>query len=173
MIVRKLSCEDGDAFKRLRLEAVVESPTSLGRTYEEIEDMSAEDVRNQVNPSQDIAVFGAFVDGELIAIVGLRREPMEKVRHKVNVWGVYTKRVFRNQGISGRLLAAAVNEAKSNFKATILTLTVNADNVTAKALYSSFGFKVYGRHQKSLLVNGTYVHEEFMMMDLDEKADPS
>jgi ribosomal protein S18 acetylase RimI-like enzyme len=166
MDVRKLSRLDGSAFKRLRLEAVQNSPASFARTYEEVESVTVEEFGELTHPSENQVIFGGFSNEELVAIVGLRRESSIKTRHKANIWGVYTSTQYRNRGISRKLLAAAIEEAKSGFEATVLTLAVNVDNLPAKAMYLSFGFCVFGCCPKSLLVDGAYVNEELLMLDV-------
>jgi ribosomal protein S18 acetylase RimI-like enzyme len=46
-------------------------------------------------------------------------------------------------------------------------LTVTAGNDTALAMYEAFGFRVYGREPRALLVDGVFFDDLHMVREVD------
>ncbi len=86
MPLRRLNTQDIFIYRELRLQALQESPTAFGSSYEEESqyntDISAIRLRNPKDP--DAAVFGAFGEGEsgpLLGMLGFAREGRLKRAH--------------------------------------------------------------------------------------------
>jgi len=116
--------------------------------------------------TDDQIVFGTFLDRELVGIAGLRREPLEKVRHKALLWGVFIRPDWRRGGLARRLLSHAVSYARTSGVLQI-HLCVNAENVRARALYDALGFASFGREPRALRVGDRFFDEEHMVLRLD------
>jgi ribosomal protein S18 acetylase RimI-like enzyme len=168
MMIRALSAHNADAFKALRLEAVREAPLSFSPSVEEIEGMSADYCRAQLNAFEYRTVYGAWSRNQLVGIIGLSRDPARKLRHRANVWGLYTKPSYRAQGIARALMQAVLDAANASADITTLTLGVHTENAAAKSLYASFGFAACGILRNALCVDGVYVHEEQMVLELTQ-----
>jgi ribosomal protein S18 acetylase RimI-like enzyme len=166
MIIRRLKLDDASDFKALRIEAAQKSPESLYPDEEELTRLPMSEIEKQVVGSPFQLVFGAFLAGQLISIAGLRREAMRKLRHRAVICNVYTKEAHRGKGIARKLMNVVLSEARSNTEITMLNLSVHSQNAAAKALYASLGFVCYGTQHNTLLVNGQYVHEEQMELNL-------
>jgi RimJ/RimL family protein N-acetyltransferase len=167
MLIRKLNVTDAEAFKALRIAAVQESPLSFYPSATELDAMPIEEFLAQLNTEVGNTAFGAWMNGELFAIVGLQRDGREKLRHKVNIVGVYTSPVHRGHGIARQLVFTALEEARSLPGVVLATLSVYTNNYVAKSLYASFGFRSWGIERKSMLVNGEFLDEEHMSLMLD------
>lgn len=50
-----------------------------------------------------------------------------------------------------------------------INLTVGHNNKSAKKLYQSVGFELYGTERHSLKINGQYIDEDLMVLFLDKK----
>ena len=116
----------------------------------------------EIGPSEFRTVYGAFDNGKLIGTVGIWRDAVKKMRHRANVWGVYTRGCYRGQGVSRQFLHIAIDDIRSSCNVEVLYLSVHSRNSAAKALYKSIGFETYGLQRYSMLVHGEYVDEELM-----------
>lgn len=163
MVIRLLVPDDAPAFQELRLSALQESPTSFVATYEEEQDLPLETVATRLAATRDTCVVGAFDDGRLVGIAGMRREDRRKLAHKAMLWGVYVSPEFRNRGVARQLVAHALAYAAGMPGISKVYLGVNAANPHAMALYESFGFEPYGQENGFMLVDGVPQDEVFML----------
>ena len=164
--IRLLQEEDWAAFQQLRIHATVESPLAIWPTRDEEAGRTPAEVRARIAPTAFQVVFGAFAGHELVAIAGVRREPLAQVAHKAMVWGVYVHPAQRRGGLARRLLDAACAHARAQGVLQI-HLAVNAENPRALALYESLGFTAYGREPRALCVDGVCYDEILMALPLD------
>jgi ribosomal protein S18 acetylase RimI-like enzyme len=86
-------------------------------------------------------------------------------RHVLQVNGIGVDPAYRRRGIARALLDAAIAEARSR-GARRLTLRVFAPNTAARALYESAGFEVEGVLRGEFLLEGAYVDDVLMALDL-------
>ncbi|MFC7421515.1 GNAT family N-acetyltransferase [Iodobacter arcticus] len=163
MQIRKLTPDDAAVLKAIRLEAVQDSPPSFMPNAEEVRARSIESFSQLLSDPQD-AVYGVFVEAELIAIAGLRKNCAAKLKHKANIFGVYTQAAQRKKGIARRLLLTLLDDAYSDPHIVQITLSVNIENKSAKALYYALGFELYGFEKNAMLVDGVFVHEEHLVL---------
>ena len=164
--IRLLQEDDWAPFQQLRVQATVESPLAIWPTHEEEARRTPAEVRARIAPTAFQAVFGAFTGHDLVAIAGVRREPLAQVAHKAMLWGVYVHPAHRRGGLARRLLDAACAHARAQ-GALQIHLAVNADNLRALALYESLGFIAYGREPRTLCVGGVFYDEILMVLPLD------
>jgi ribosomal protein S18 acetylase RimI-like enzyme len=166
---RPLEEDDVHAYRALRLHAIADSPTSIWQTHAEQEARPEADLRAALRQTPNQVVYGAFDGGELVAIAGLRREVLQKTRHKAMVWGVFVAPGYRKLGVARELLAHLRQFAQREGVLQIV-LSVNAENVKARALYASLGFTVFGREPRALQVDGLFYDEEHMVLPLDGQS---
>ena len=164
--IRLLQEDDWAAFQQLRVQATVESPLAIWPTRDEEAGRAPAEVRARIAPTAFQAVFGAFAGDELVAIAGVRREPLAQVAHRAMLWGVYVHPAHRRGGLARRLLAATCAHARAQGVLQI-HLAVNARNPRALALYESLGFVPYGREPRTLRVDGVFYDEILMALPLD------
>jgi ribosomal protein S18 acetylase RimI-like enzyme len=170
MRIRKLTVNDAAALKAIRLEAVQDSPASFMPNAEEIRARTIESFSQLLSDPND-SVYGVFIETQLIAIAGLRRNGATKLKHKANIFGVYTQAAQRKKGIARRLLLTLLDDAYSDPHIVQITLSVNTENNNAKALYYALGFEPYGLEKNAMLVDGVFVHEEHLVRDIPSRIE--
>ena len=89
MNVRILERGDAEAYQSLRLAGLQECPSAFASSFAEESGLGLEVVAERLSPSADGVVLGAFADADLAGMVGVHREPLAKLAHKANVWGMY------------------------------------------------------------------------------------
>jgi len=89
-------------------------------------------------------------------MVGLFRQQGLKVRH---IWGMYVTPEGRGHGAARALMLAAIARASTMPDLEQLTLTVVTTNETARNLYLSLQFKVYGVEPDALKLGDRFFDE--------------
>jgi ribosomal protein S18 acetylase RimI-like enzyme len=122
-------------------------------------------------PAPDAAfdTEGALViemDGAVAGYVSLRpATPLESNRHVIYVRGLAVTPAFQGRGV-GRALVEAAAAAARQGGARRLTLRVLSTNDAARALYESCGFVVEGVLRGEFLLDGRYVDDVLMALEL-------
>ena len=163
---RKLDGADAEAWASLRREALETHPLVFGSSVPADPTALVDFVLKQLASSDGSAVLGAFVDGLLIGIVGIRRDAGAKERHKAFVWGMYVTAAMRRRGAGDLLLRAAIQLARSWTGVEQIHLAVTEDAEEARRLYEKNGFREWGREPRSLCWDGRCVDETHMILDL-------
>lgn len=165
--IRPLAAPDAAAFRQIRLQAISDSPSAVWPTYEEEAKRTVKEIEARILRTDTQVVFGAFIDRELVGIAGLRREPLDQVRHKAVLWGVFVSPDWRREGLARKLFARVQSFAREEGVLQI-QLCVNAENVRARNLYRSLGFESFGVEPRAMRVGDKYFGEEHMVLGLDE-----
>jgi ribosomal protein S18 acetylase RimI-like enzyme len=154
MNIRRLSPSDAPQFQALRLAALVDRPDAFVTSHVEEKDLplSAFEARLVEHPGQ--AVFGAFDGDALVGMAGLAREVLLQTRHKGHLWGMYVAPPARGHGVARELMQAALAHARRTPGIAKVTLSVDAANVAAIALYESLGFVVFAREADAVRLDG-------------------
>lgn len=164
--IRPLTAADAAAFRQIRLQAIADAPSAVWTTHEEEAGRSTAEIEARIGRTDTQVAFGAFADGVLVGIAGLRREPLRQVVHKALLWGVFVRPGWRREGLARRLLSSILALARDEGVLQI-HLCVNAENVRARQLYRSLGFTAYGLEPRSLRVGDRFFDEEHMVLRLD------
>lgn len=172
MKVRPLDPADARAYQRLRLLALQESPAAFSASHADEAGRSMDEVATRITPAADgsICTFGIFEQEELAGFVALIHPQREKLRHAVELAGMYVSPAFRRRGFGRALLQAAVGHARSIAGVRQVRLGVNVTNTRARALYRSIGFASCGVEPDALQVGGTFYGEERYVLRLDPLA---
>jgi ribosomal protein S18 acetylase RimI-like enzyme len=165
--IRPLDTGDATAFRRIRLKAISDSPSAVWPTYEEEAKRTVEEIEARIQRKSTQVVFGAFIDSKLVGIAGLRREPLEQVKHKAVLWGVFISPDRRREGVARKLISSVPSFARDEGVLQI-QLCVNAENDRAQSLYRSLGFKPFGLEPRAMRVGAKYFDEEHMVLRLDD-----
>lgn len=160
-MIKLLTQNDWLQWKALRLEALQNSPAIFGSTFEEESLLSDQEFKNRLTKN---AIFGAFVENQLVGCAGLYTLGQLKTKHRCILWGMYIQPEHRGKGIANGLVQAVIDCAKS--RATQLHLSVVTTNLIAIALYEKHGFRIYGTEPKSLKSGDEFYDEHLMILDL-------
>ena len=173
--IRVLDEDDAPAFRRLRLRALRDHPDAFGQAFDEALALPVDDYARRLREGRltgSAFVLGAFLDGQLVGIVGCLHEQGRKARHKARIWGMYVAAEARGRGVGRALLAATIERAREWAEVEQVRLTVVTENVAARRLYESFGFQPYGLERGALKLDGRYLDEQYLVLRLREPGSP-
>ena len=157
--IRALTEDNIEDFQHLRLRGLKEYPDSFGLSSETV----ADKLRRAAG-SQDDFTLGAYLDGELVGMVGLYRDSGgEKMRHKGHVWGMYVPSKRQGQGIGRTLMRELLARAALLPGLEQVHLAVVTRQEPARGLYASLGFETYGVEPNSLIIDGERLDEAHMV----------
>lgn len=165
MELRILKPSDANNYRCIRLEALQNSPEAFASSYEEEKERQVEKYIKQIQ-SKDSFTIGAFEKGTLFGVITLIKEPLFKLKHKASIVAMYVSPEKRGIGIGKDLLTEVIKNANDLEGIEQIYLTVVTKNETAKRLYSSMGFEVFGTEKKALKCDNTYFDEAHMVLFL-------
>ncbi|MBU8880482.1 GNAT family N-acetyltransferase [Bacillus sp. FJAT-29790] len=165
MNIRLLKPSDANDYRKVRLEALKNHPEAFASSYEEEVETSAEVYESRFL-SVDSFTFGAFESEKLIGTVTLLKENKLKLKHRANIVAMYVSAEKRRMGTGKALITAALEKAKEVKGIEQVYLSVVSANESAKKLYSSFGFEVFGEDKRALKIGNTYYDDEHMVLFL-------
>lgn len=170
MYIRVLDEQDAKNYQELRLHALQNNPEAFGSTYEREIHFTLDMVAERIKPKKGTFVLGAADEsGALIGTVSFVRESSLKTAHKGNVYAMYVAHDQRGQGLGKKLLNELIRRVAEIDGVEQINLAVISTNESAKKLYESLGFIVYGVERNALKYNGQYYDEDLMVRRLDEK----
>ena len=164
--VRRVAPDEAAALWKLRHEALEQEPLSFSESVEEFRAKTVDEYREQLCTREDNYVVGAFDGVKLVAMAGFYRELREKRCHKGHIWGVYVLAEHRGKGVARMVLKKLLDNARALPGLERVLLTVTAPQQQARRLYMSLGFRSFGIEPRALRVTGSYVDEEYMILDL-------
>ena len=140
-----LTPKDAEAFHTIRILSLRTDPESYIRSLAEEERESLESIARRIcntTIGSEKFVVGAYVEKKLIGTSAFYREEWENLRHKGELWGVYVKQEFRNQGIARQLVSRTIELSKSIDGIEQINLEVSGS--MQKKFYESLGFVSWG-----------------------------
>jgi ribosomal protein S18 acetylase RimI-like enzyme len=161
MNIRKLTPEDWEMYKKIRLEALQKDASAFGSSYDESVGRTDEEWKKKLERPKSF-VFAIEDGSEHIGMAAAYQEEGEIVSHVAYVWGVYVRESFRGKGIGKKLLKVVLDEIQRNPKIEKANLNVNKNQIAAVKLYESLGFQIAGTLHRELKVNGEYFDEYVM-----------
>ena len=160
-------------YKALRLRALREHPDAFMETPEAFEARSVESINERMKESETRGGFtlvAEIPERGLVGTASLGIGFTPKDSHRGLVWGVYVAPEARGLGIARLLMKEVIERASCNPTLRNIHLSVVRSNNQALSLYESLGFMRYGVDVDALYVNGEYLSEVLMAMDLREPA---
>ncbi len=165
MFIRELKPEDAELFQKSRLEALQNSPTAFGASYEDEVNLPTSFYSDRIKISTSI-YFAAFENDRIVGTVCLITNERVKTRHRATVVSVYVYPECRGQGVGKMLMSAVIEKAKEMGFIEQIELTVVTSEEPALALYKKMGFEIYATEPHSLKYNEKYYDEHFMIKNI-------
>lgn len=162
VLIRRLSTDEIDVFRHIRLEALSREPSSFASRFEDWSNLSDEEWRQRFNKP----VFVAFLDDQPVGMMGLSRQHPSKMAHRATLVGVYVRKSERGTGIAENLLKAIADYATS-VRVLQLELAVSVENPAAMRFYQRQGFAEVGRIPGGFLDDDQEIDEVIMMRRLN------
>ncbi|WP_210640555.1 GNAT family N-acetyltransferase [Pseudomonas sp. Tri1] len=165
MNIRRLRAGDAQAYRELMLQAYALHPQAFTSHFNERAALPINWWESRLTSRFDV-LLGAFVESELVGIVGLALESREKARHKAMLFGMYVTATHCHRGLGFQLVQAALDEARRHSFLRLVQLTVTAGNDPAVKLYQRCGFVLYGLEPMAIRVGDEYLDKIHMWLEL-------
>lgn len=164
MQIRRLSPEDAQAFRALRLRALREHPQAFTSSHEEDAQVPLQVTAARLDSPRH-SFWGAFHGQELVGMLGLERETRAKNRHKATVVAMYVAPEAAGRGVGRQLLEALLAQARGE-RLESLVLTVTEGNDSARRLYERCGFRSFGIEPRAIKLGERAYAKNHMVLDL-------
>ena len=134
IVVRELGPDDWELRRRLRLAALLDSPSAFSSTYEET--VARDDAQWRAWPSRGGAIFGAWLADEPIGMVGIGSA---QDADTADLFAMWVAPDARGSGAADVLIRAAIEWAVGKKLASV-RLEVAPGNARAERVYVRHGF---------------------------------
>ena len=158
--IRKLAPSRWKDYKRLRLEALKESPLAFGSAFEEEAALGVAEWKKRMKNTY-FAMAGETPVG--MVVCSFNKEV--KFRHIAEIYSFYVRAGCRGKGIGNALLNHALRLAKNNSRITKVRLYVNDRQRAAVRMYERAGFAVVGRLEREMKVGSRF----YAMLVMEKK----
>lgn len=159
--IRHVQVDEVDAFRRIRLEALLSDPSSFASSYDDWTSLSVSEWQQRLKDP----VFIAFQDSAPVGITGLVRQRASKMAHRATIIMVYVRKNMRGAGLAKNLLDTVADYARG-IGVVQLELTVSAENPAAIGFYMREGFSEVGRIPGGFLHDGREIDDVIMIRRL-------
>jgi GNAT superfamily N-acetyltransferase len=164
ILIRPLGPDDAEAFRSLRLSALLTTPEAFGASHAEEAAQPLSVFEARLSPESPGQVFGAFLGDSLVGTAGFLATNSAKTRHKGKLWGVYVAPDVRGHGAGEKLVTAVIEHARRHV--LILQANVVTTNRAAYVLYEKLGFAPYGIESRGLCIDGVFHDEALLALEL-------
>lgn len=134
--IKKLTADDWEKFRELRLKGLQTDPESFARSYEEEVAYDADYWTTRL-ANTDRTYYVAEDGDRFVATATSNKYAQDTY----SIQAVYTLPEFRGKGLSETLITKLIDEAKQK-GAKKITLAVNQKNTNALSLYKKLGFTI-------------------------------
>lgn len=162
MTITKLPSSRWQDYKKLRLEAVEDSPQSFLATTEETNQETQAEWKNKI----ENMFFAIDEKDNLVGMIGCYQEKLTKQQHIANIVSFYIKPEYRRQGLGRELIKTAIDFAKTKKEIEKIQLGVITTQKPAIELYKSIGFATIGEQKKAIKVDDKFYNEYLMELYL-------
>lgn len=156
--IKKLTINDLEDFKTIRLSALFNAPQMFGSTYEREVNQPLEFFSY---PIENYAVFAAYVESKIVGLTVFSQNTGMKDKHKAQITSVYVLPEFRQKGIANQILNEVLRYGKQHTEQILLSVVES--NESAIKLYKKYGFQVYGTEPKAMKMNNQYDNNVLMI----------
>ena len=144
VLVRKVTAEDWEILRDIRLSALREAPTAFGSTYEDQVTFTKQDWLRRIANSCTFFAYLPEVDGRRPVGLAGGYQQTPGVAEVISMWGDPRARGRR---VGEALIDAVADWARTETDARTLHLWVTESNQSASRLYERCGFKPTGERQ--------------------------
>ncbi|MFT5286907.1 MAG: RimJ/RimL family protein N-acetyltransferase [Planctomycetota bacterium] len=145
MHIEFLNAKDVNRYRSLMLQAYEQAPDAFKSSVEERAAEPDSWWKKRIGePGGNGVAFGAFVEKELVGTVALQFSSKPKIKHRVQLIGMFVLPSSQGAGIGRALLEAAVQHARERDGTRSIVLTVTEGNAPAIYLYEACGFVAFG-----------------------------
>jgi ribosomal protein S18 acetylase RimI-like enzyme len=166
LTIRPFELSDLPRYIPLRLEALRDNPAAFASSYEDQRHDSEDTWRTRTQRFLDGTHARLFLaetpTHELVAMLGIDREPGSKVRHAAYIISVFVRPPYRRQHLVDRLLQPALDWAREH-DVSLLRLSVTTTNIPAIHCYTRLGFQITGTLEKYIRTPDNALHDEYLM----------
>lgn len=166
MEIRQLMEQDAEQYLTIRLEALKKNPEAFATSYEEEQNQSVNKYLDRFASPGSSYTFGAFDGQDLVGVVTLIQGQKRKLLHRATIVAMYVKEEKRGTGIGKVLVERAIQKARDLAGVEQVYLSVVTDNHSAKRLYTSLGFTIFGTEKNALKYCDIYYDEDHMVLFL-------
>jgi ribosomal protein S18 acetylase RimI-like enzyme len=169
ILIRPLVQDDAQPYRLLRLASLRDFQFAHGPDYEEavVKDVSW---HAQRLAKADYHWFGAFDgatdDAPLVGAICLRTQEGRRLRHSASVNSLMVREDYQGRGIARLLTTHLIGFARALGHIRQLTLEVNEQNVPARRLYDSVGFRQFGLEPDAIFHEGRYYAKQHLQLSL-------
>ncbi len=171
--IRTLTPADAESYRALRLEGIRAAPGAFWASYEEESAVPIETMQQRLAQTRFQIALGYFHGAQLVGMAALKREPIAKVHHRAQLWGVYVSPAARGGGVARQLVEALIAHARAIPELVQMTLNVQTSNAVAKGLYERLGFVTMGVERRSTRIDGEFHDEARMVLYFDQQETQS
>ncbi|WCO00331.1 GNAT family N-acetyltransferase [Psychroserpens ponticola] len=170
--IRKLSPNESNSYRELRLQCLKNYPTNFTSNYEDEkakEKLFFQPFIEQANSNN--FVIGAFYNNNLIGISGFQRYERLKIDHRGIIIQVYVKPQFQGKSVGINLIKFTLSEAFKIQGIEQVEIDVIESNTKAAKVYEKIGFAEYGIQKHFLKIENNYYDHKMMMIFKNQYLD--
>ena len=145
----------------MRLEALRSEPAAFSSSYEETLAWSDDDWRRRLANDHRLHLL-AKVQNRPVGIVGGYLGSDEGDESVAVVFGMYVTREHRGRGIGRLLLTSLIDRLSAFPQISTIRLWVTQTQDPARALYESMGFRIVGKTDDGIVIDGQQYDELIM-----------
>lgn len=164
----KLTPDDWELLKDMRLRALQTDPLAFGRTYNEELQLRDEDWKEKL-AEPDSEWFFSKKDDKFIAMAGIHFAKRATIQHRAEIVGVFVEPEYRKQGIGEDLMRKIIAKLKANSRTAKIELNVRTPQEPAIEMYKKLGFRTVGIHEKNAKIEGKYYDMISMELIFEDK----
>lgn len=158
IVIRRLTPDDWERFRDIRLTALLDAPSAFGSTYAQTVIYTEHIWRSRLTTA---AMFAAEEDGRLVGIAGGLPTQTDNTAGLISMW---VDPAARGRGIGERLVNRVVQWARDE-RFLSIKLWVTVGNDSAERLYARCGFVPTGEIKP--IYDGSGHSEKSMELALD------
>ncbi len=169
MLIRNLKTEDAEMYRELRLESLKYMPEGYYETWEEESRYTVHDMEERLTERSkpNNFILGAFINDQLIGMMGFHQYKKGNLLHKAYIYGVYIKPNFNTEAVKSQLLEEVIRRAKKvKGLEQIISSEVSEEGCI---LYKEAGFEVFGIAKRAIKCGNKTSDEYHMVLYLNQR----